>query len=302
MNTGTHDVVNLGWRLAGVLNDWYKPEVLANYHDERHAVAEQLIENDKTISALMSQHKPEKYKHRKEDPITLLDEILTSTTPFTLGLGITYPSNLLNDVQGSWPPIGGIPGHRAPDVLVHKNGFNNLTVRLFEVTKYDGKFHILVFTGDARDTRGSLKKLRRDVDELEPRFEHAIAFRTLIAGTGTAFAEHLGIDQFGDAYWDVGHAAHVKYNISLDRGAIAVLRPDGILGFVAPLEGFNKVAEYLGRLIISREPSKVQTNGANGHIGEMINENENNLYYQQAKQANEQDLPVSMEQGTVRGH
>lgn len=74
MNTGTHDVVSLGWRLAGVLNGWYKPEVLANYSNERHAVADHLIENDKTVSAFISGHKPERFTNRKEDPMTLLDE------------------------------------------------------------------------------------------------------------------------------------------------------------------------------------------------------------------------------------
>lgn len=217
----------------------------------------------------------------------------------TTGLGIQYEPNLLNDVKGSWPPIGPIPGQRAQDVLLSKNGMNSLKTRLFEVTKYNGQFHILVFTGDARDTRDSLKKLRRDVDKVAPRFEHAIAFRTIIAGTGVAFAEHLGVDQFGDGYWDMDHTAHGRFKIFVDAGAIVVLRPDGILGFVAPLTSFEKVVDYLGRLIIPQEPSKAESNGANGHIGEMINENENNLYYQQAKQAEEQNLPVSMEQGTV---
>ena len=98
INTGTHDVVNLGWRLAGVVNGWYRPEVLANYSNKRKAVAQQLIDNNKIISALMSGHK-------------------------SLGLGITYPENLLNDVSGSSPPIGSLPGHRAPDALIQKPGF-----------------------------------------------------------------------------------------------------------------------------------------------------------------------------------
>jgi hypothetical protein len=139
--------------------------------------------------------------------------------------------------------------------------------------------------------------LRSQVDHLSAAFEHVLAFRTLVAGTGVVFAEHLGIDrQFGDAYWDLDHRAHEHYKISLDLGALVVLRPDGILGFVAPLDGFDKVVEYLSKIAIPRERKTAVANGANGYVGEMINQDENNLYYQQAKQ---QGLPASVEQGHV---
>jgi hypothetical protein len=50
------------------------------------------------------------------------------------------------------------------------------------------------------------------------------------------------------------------------------------------LDGFDKVANYLAKIVIPREQRKVATNGANGHVGEMINQDENNLYYQQARE------------------
>ena len=80
LNTGTHDTVGLGWRLAGVLNGWYKPEVLATYTEERKAAAEELIENDKIISALISQRKPGKFKDRPEDANKLLGEFLDTSS------------------------------------------------------------------------------------------------------------------------------------------------------------------------------------------------------------------------------
>ena len=296
MNMGTHDVVSLGWRLAGVLNGWYKAEVLANYSEERRAIALQLIENDKVIAALISGHKPDRFKDRKESHNFLLDEFFHAIQPFAFGLGVEYPANLLNDVEGSYPPIGPIPGQRAPDARVHKAGFSTLPKRLHEVTKYNGKFHVVVFTGEPRDTRSSLHTLRNQVDTITRKFEHAISYRTIVVGNGPAFAEYLGLEQFGDAYWDLDSSAHIKYKISLDAGGIVVIRPDGILGFVAPLNGFDKVAEYLGRLIIPREQKEVVANWLNGDVGEMITQDENNLYYQQAR---EQGLPQSIEQGAV---
>lgn len=59
MNTGVHDVVNLGWRLAGVIKGWFGQPVLQNYSDERRGVAHQLIENDKIASMLIGGERPE---------------------------------------------------------------------------------------------------------------------------------------------------------------------------------------------------------------------------------------------------
>ena len=54
MNTGIHDAVNLGWKLTGVLKGRFKDSVLETYSTERRAIAEQLIELDKTVSTLIS--------------------------------------------------------------------------------------------------------------------------------------------------------------------------------------------------------------------------------------------------------
>ena len=297
MNTGVHDAVNLGWRLAGVINGWYKPEVLSNYSDERRATAQQLIANDRLISALITGKKPGKYADRTESVVEILDEVMDDQRSFTVGLGIEYSDSIVNDVKNSYPPIAQIPGQRAPDFNLYKNGFTRTPIRLYEVTKYNGKFHLLVFAGVARDTRPQLERLRSQVDKLAGPYEHVLAFRTIIAGTGRAFAEHLGIkSQFGDAYWDVDHRAHEQYKIAEDVGALVVLRPDGIQGFVAPLDGFDKVVQYLSRIANPREAKKVASNGVNGHIGEMINLDENNLYYQQAK---DQGSVSGVEEGHV---
>ncbi len=296
MNTGIHDAVSLAWRLAGVLNGAYKPEVLANYSDERRAIAQHLISNDETIASLISGIKPPMYKDRTESPMVLLNQFLESEVAFTMGTGISYPSSLLNDVEKSYPPINCIPGHIAPDVMLHKPGFRKgLQTRLQEVTKYDGKFHILVFSGDVHITQPLLRTLREDVDREAERFQHAIEFRTLILCGSNAYAEYLGCEQFGYAYYDVDGTAHNRYKVSHETGVVAVVRPDGILGFVAPLDRFDKIIAYLERIVVPREV-EVRTNGTNGDIGQMIVPDENNLYYKMSKA---QDVPQSTEQGAV---
>ncbi|KAK5723562.1 hypothetical protein LTR15_005260 [Elasticomyces elasticus] len=278
MNTGMHDVNSLSWRLAGVLKGWYKPEVLANYSTERHAAATQLINNDKLVSALISRKLPESMKGRKEDPMVLLDEVLEEQQLFSNGLGISYAPNLLNDVDGSYPPIMTTPGHRFPDFMIHRNGDNRIPTRLHEITKYNGKFRIIIFTGIATQTRRALQTLRTAVDKQAPRFQHAVDFLTIVAGMGLAFEDHLGVPQFGRAYWDHDFSAHFRNNVSLDHGSIVVLRPDGLLGHVSGMDRFDHVVGYLERLIVPGEV-KVATNGhaTRKELGTFMSENENNL-------------------------
>ena len=227
---------------------------------------------------------------------------LLSALTLTPRLGIEYAPNILNDIERSFPPYLQ-PGRRAPDAHVRRNGFPRQPVRVFDVAKNDGKFHLMIFTGDVHNTRGLLRALRKNVDKSARPFAHAMSFRTIVLGHGVAFQEYLGIEQFGDAYWDPDHSAHNTYKASLESGQIVVLRPDGILGLVAPLDGFDGVVRYLDRLIVARGSNKTTTNGVNGNVGKLINLDENNLYYQQAKdQARQQDLPESTESGVIRAH
>ncbi|KAK3113352.1 hypothetical protein LTR53_009440 [Teratosphaeriaceae sp. CCFEE 6253] len=258
MNTGMHDVSHLSWRLAGVLKGWYKPEVLATYTLEWHASATQLINTDKLISALISNKKPESMKDREEDCTELLDEVMQSQSSFSNGLGIAYAPNLLSNV--------------------YRNGKTRQPIRLFEVTKYNAKFRIIVFAGVASSTRPQLQALRIAVDDGATRFQHAVEFLSIIAGVGQAFEEHLGVPPFGKPYWDITHDCTARYDINVDRGAIAVLRPNGLLVCSADMDGFDKVLGCLERLIVPREV-KAATNGhtTRQELGEFKSQNESDL-------------------------
>jgi phenol 2-monooxygenase (NADPH) len=298
MNTGVHDAVSLGWRLAGVLNGWYKSEVLETYTTERKAIAEQLINNDRTVASFASGKKPEKYKHRHEDMYVLAAEFYKDIQSFTYGLGISYAPNILNATKQSEPPIAATPGHRAPDALVQKAGSFAKT-RLYEMAKNNGKFHVLIFTGRVESTRLLLESLRIEVDEVASPFEHAFDFITLVLGHGSGFEERLGLKHFGKGCWDTDSSAHIKYEISQDQGAIVVLRPDGILGFVAPLNGFDRVAGYFAELIVSRVSKKVVNKVEPDQAGEILSMGENNLTYRGAAKIEDHDIPVSVESGAV---
>ena len=248
MNTGIHDAVNLGWKLTGVLKGWFTDAVLETYSTERRAVAKQLIALDKTVPTLISGKLPPGYSG---DAHKVLGDVVDSSAQFTMGLGVHYEANTINrdssvsEVQAGW---------RGPDVLVHRPG-SKIPIRLQQVTKNYGKFWIVVFAGSPIRTRSKLRALREYLDDPQSftaRLTDALTFITVIAGPGLQADEVLGVERFGDAFYDVDGTAHVRYGIAVDEGAVVILRPDGILGFAAGLHEGANLAEYLETFITQK--------------------------------------------------
>lgn len=160
LNTGTHDAVNLGWKLSLVLRGLATPDLLKSYNDERRPIVQQVIDNDKCISKLISGHLPERFEGRKELPRDILTEWFTDLTmqSFTLGLGISYSTSILNmpGEVSSYSTIN--PGERGPDAPLVKIGTGDF-IRLHTALKNEGKFHILIFAGIPTLTKPHLSTL-----------------------------------------------------------------------------------------------------------------------------------------------
>ena len=55
LNAGLRDALNLSWKLAWILQGRLKPELLASYHDERHAHAKAMIDLADLFGSVLSQ-------------------------------------------------------------------------------------------------------------------------------------------------------------------------------------------------------------------------------------------------------
>ena len=245
MNTGMHDAVNPGWRIAGVVKGWFTDSVLETYSMERRAVAEQLIALDKTVSTLISGKLPPGYSG---DAHKVLGDVLESSAQSTIGLGVHYEANTINRDS----LVSAVePGWRGPDVLVDRPG-SKIPMRLHQVTKNYGKFWIVVFAGSPFRTRSKFRALPEYLNGPQSFTAHltdAFTFITVIAGPGLQADEVLGVERFGDALYDVDESAHGRYGIAADEGAVLILRPDGTLVFAAGLHEGAKLAEYLEAFI-----------------------------------------------------
>src|SRR5207253_96462 len=113
LNTGVLDAVNLGWKLAQVVNGTSSDSLLDTYHAERHPVAARVLRNTIAQTLLIN---PNDYVKTLGDIIT---ELLNMEEPrrrfaaMVSGLGIRY------DLGEGHPLLG----RRMPDLdLVTENG------------------------------------------------------------------------------------------------------------------------------------------------------------------------------------
>jgi hypothetical protein len=133
LNIGVQDAVNLGWKLAQVVNGTSPVSLLDTYHAERHPVAARALQNT------MAQRAVGANDERTVALRGILAEVLTMDQPrkhiaaMIAGLDVAY------DLGGGHPLLG----RRMPDLdLVTADG----TVRVFSLL-HDAKPVLLNFGG-----------------------------------------------------------------------------------------------------------------------------------------------------------
>ncbi|KAJ7183205.1 FAD binding domain-containing protein [Mycena filopes] len=254
LNTGVHDAVNLSWKLALNILNLGKKSLLDSYNLERRPIVQQVIDNDRVISTLISGHYPSRFEDRKEPPHDLLTEFYAdiNVQHFTLGLA----TNLLNSASSDRTAATISPGARGPDVYLKTIGTGD-AIRLHQVLKNNAKFHIVVFAGNPALTRPALASMRA-VLAAPSSFTHTfpaqrlLRFTTLAAAAGNSAMDVLGVPPLGDGrvYWDTEGAGHSMYGVDQARGAVIVFRPDGWVGCVVALEDVEDLGKYFAEIFV----------------------------------------------------
>ncbi|KAF7312058.1 Pentachlorophenol 4-monooxygenase [Mycena indigotica] len=246
LNTGVQDAVNLSWKLALVLHGFGKESLLKTYDLERRPSVQQVINNDKVISTLISGKYPPRFQGRQEHPQDLLTEWYTDVNVqlFTLGLGISYSTNILNSSQGEPSAATIRPGERGPDVFLTTIGTKD-PVRLHQVLKNDARFSIVILAGKCTHSLlASFQSALPAFLSLSPHWKRVFKFVTIAAFSGNGATDVLGRGYWGRVLWDSDGRAHAIYGVDEERGAVIVFRPDGWIGCVLALDG--KVVDALG--------------------------------------------------------
>jgi phenol 2-monooxygenase len=255
MNTGTHDAVNLGWKLSLVLQGLAEPDLLHTYEAERLPNVQRLIHYDKDISRLMMMQLPENWTgDPNADPNEVLGHVMKEAATFSSGLGIYYEPDAYLNIGG----VSGISsvhaGQRAPDVPLQKPATFEAT-RLQTETPNIATFYIAWFVSDVARTKSSITSFTNAVSSV-PWLSDAklpIQWLSIFAGPGGPSSfETLGGMPLGRVFYDEDRKAHQRYGIDADKGALFVLRPDGWVGMVVEVDdkALVKLEKYFSRFLV----------------------------------------------------
>ncbi|MGH3442768.1 MAG: FAD-dependent monooxygenase, partial [Nitriliruptorales bacterium] len=109
LNTGVQDAVNLGWKLAQVVNETSPESLLDTYHAERHPVGARVLHNTMAQVALSTPDDRHRALHDTMAELLGMDEPRRRIAAMLSGLDIHY------DLGGGHPLLG----RRMPDLGVH---------------------------------------------------------------------------------------------------------------------------------------------------------------------------------------
>lgn len=247
MNTGVHDAVNLSWKLAGAVKGWYGPQALQTYNDERRATAQHLITLDQEFATLISGNIPDKYKGASINAAELFGKLFAESVQFNTGLGISYEESIFNKPVDSGMVT---EGHRGPDALITAPG-SQVPIRLHQVLKNTGKWDIIVFSGQPIVTEAKLLQSLEALKEMQSTLPKGLLrFTIIIAGAYNDGRCVSGAARIGNFYYDGRYAAYDRYSISTTGGGIVVLRPDGLVGYAAPMDDTKSIADFFNGFIV----------------------------------------------------
>ncbi|MFJ6573368.1 FAD-dependent monooxygenase [Streptomyces sp. NPDC091292] len=138
MNTGLQDAVNLGWKLAAVLDGWASAALLDTYHSERHPVGRAVLRSSGLNLRLAMAHNPLERAVRAIRKLVVghVRPVMRQAVGEITGIGYSYPA-----ARGAHPLVG----KRAPDLELDRG-------RLYEVLR-KGRF-VLVLPSVAAGAAG----------------------------------------------------------------------------------------------------------------------------------------------------
>ncbi|HEX8830225.1 MAG TPA: FAD-dependent monooxygenase, partial [Longimicrobium sp.] len=141
LNTGVQDAVNLGWKLAQVVNGTSPDTLLDTYHAERHPVAARVLRNTMAQTALLRPDERSKAAREAVAELLAMDEPRKRFAAMMSGLDIRY------DLGDGHPLLG----RRMPDLdLITSDG----PLRLFTLL-HDAR-PVLLNLGEPELLQGSI--------------------------------------------------------------------------------------------------------------------------------------------------
>jgi len=260
-----NDTHNLIWKLTQVLRGWASPELLKTYELERRKYAQDLIAFDRKFSALFS-GKAQSAGNMDGVSHHQFVNVFRTFGAFTSGIGIHYAPSTIVDPSHQSLASKLIVGQR----LIPQTIVRTADARPFEIQDLipsDIRFKILVFAGNTKDPiqKARLQALADELEKPERFYKKYTpqgapvdtVFEILTVSTMTkTTADYTDLPPTLRTHWskvfmdDVacfpkmgGGQLYESYGIG-PEGCIAVVRPDGYVGHIVPLEGVDELDKW----------------------------------------------------------
>ncbi|GJJ11380.1 hypothetical protein Clacol_005612 [Clathrus columnatus] len=265
MNASMNDTHNLSWKIAQVLRGWADASILETYELERRKFAQDLIEFDRKFAALFS-GKPRTEEFQDGVSHEEFMNAFRTAGGLTSGVGIHYAqSPITNDKYQSYASKLIIGERTIPQLLIR--AADGRPYEIQDLLPADARFKILVFTGDTGD-KTQIKTLNILASELEK----LLTKYTRGENTGTIFdilsistaskesVDYTVLPKVMRSHWSKvfvdqkevhgshGGTCYAVYGIE-SRGAVVVVRPDGYVGTIAPLDKPEHLDEYFNGFV-----------------------------------------------------
>ncbi|KDR69199.1 hypothetical protein GALMADRAFT_77605 [Galerina marginata CBS 339.88] len=262
MNASMNDSHNLAWKLTHVLKGWAKISLLKTYEFERKQYAQDLINFDKKFAKLFS-GKPRTEDY--QDGVSHEDflKIFQTFGGFTSGIGIHYAESSITSEKHQDTAKNLIIGERIlPQIFLRVA--DSRPVEIQDLMPSDARFKVLVFTGNSSSI-DQLKKIRIVSQELDTLLSSLVKGKAVfdIITVSSAAKGRVRYNDLPKSLWshwskvliddtDVkgaqGGDGYRKYGIGPD-GAIVIVRPDGYVGAIVPLDRVRDLETYFSGFV-----------------------------------------------------
>ncbi|MEK9744281.1 MAG: FAD-dependent monooxygenase [Gammaproteobacteria bacterium] len=271
MNTSLADTWNLGWKMAHVLLGRADESLLATYADERHAVAEDLINFDREFARMISAKPRSKENPDGVDPAEF-QKYFQLFGQFTAGVAIQYrPSMLVGPDTHQSLAAGQVIGKRFHSAPVIRHG-DAKPVQLGHCMTANGAWRIFAFAGRAipmsrdcgvralaeflsRDSRSPVRRFTPEGADIDSVIDcravfqahhHEIERSALHAFLKPAKGRY-GLEDFEKVFCvDHRSGKHIydMRGIDKERGCIIIVRPDQYVASVLPLDDCDGLSNF----------------------------------------------------------
>lgn len=233
MNTGIQDALNLAWKLAAVLKGAASDSLLESYNAERHANAKRLLRAVGPATRMINLRQPVAVEIRNAVMHTVSHLGLGSIVARNFSmLEVAYPeSPAVEDHRFGWIDHGPRAGERAPDVEGVLFG-DDTPRRLFDLWKGDSRHQLLLFAA-ADATHENFADVAKTAAEFGSKSEFLRVIPIFKDGSGP------------DCVSDPDMQAHETYGAR--EPCVYLVRPDGYIGFRAPMRELDALLQYLAK-------------------------------------------------------